>query len=378
MCARFLWTGAIESSRGAKVAWSTVCLPKSEGGLGLRSFSKWNKTLCMRFIWLLFSDNVTLWSLWHKHHYIRGASFWNLKENATSSASWNSILRLRPEAKHFINVVLGNGLKASFWFDAWTPMGPLIDAIGEQGPRNLRIERNATVASACPSGTWNIPQPRSEAVVKLHSYLTTIPVPSISMQDDYYTWTVDSNVYTGFNASKTWEALRPRAPPKNWAPSVWFKGSIPRHAFNMWVTHLDRLPTRSRLASWGIITSTDCCLCGREPETRDHLFLKCCYSVQLWISALQKIDPRPHHFQSWSEVLSWTRNDSNRAPALLRKIVAHSTIYHIWRERNSVLHNGTHIPHQVTSKAIYREVINTITARKQRKHFQSFMSLWLR
>lgn len=34
---RFLWSGSIDGSKGAKIAWATVCLPKKEGGLGLRS-----------------------------------------------------------------------------------------------------------------------------------------------------------------------------------------------------------------------------------------------------------------------------------------------------------------------------------------------------
>ncbi|CAA7058159.1 unnamed protein product [Microthlaspi erraticum] len=331
MCARFLWTGAIESSRGAKVAWSTVCLPKEEGGLGLRRFTEWNKTLCLRFIWLLFSENDTLWSSWHKHHYIRGDSFWSLKENAGFSSSWNSILRLRPEAKKFIKAVVGNGLKISFWFDVWTPLGPLIDIIGDQGPRDLRVDINAKVQEVCSDGIWNLPQPRSNEVVNFHSFLTTIPVPSDSLQEDFYTWTVGSTTCNGFDAAQTWEALRPRAEPMQWTSSVWFKGAVPKHAFNMWITHLDRLPTRSQLAAWGITNSVDCCFCGREAETRDHLFFRCSFSSQIWSSSLLKIDPRQAIFRSWPEILSWTRNDTTRTPALVRKLVAQSIIYHIWR-----------------------------------------------
>ncbi|CAA7014273.1 unnamed protein product [Microthlaspi erraticum] len=74
--------------------------------------------------------------------------------------------------------------------------------------------------------------------------------------------------------------MRPKVDPKRWASSVWFEGSVPKHAFNMWITHLDRLPTRSRLACWGIPTSVDCCFCGRETETMDHLFVRCRFSTQ--------------------------------------------------------------------------------------------------
>lgn len=32
---RFLWKGNINQKRGEKIDWSTVCLPKDEGSLGL-------------------------------------------------------------------------------------------------------------------------------------------------------------------------------------------------------------------------------------------------------------------------------------------------------------------------------------------------------
>lgn len=41
---------------------------------------------------------------------------------------------------------------------------------------------------------------------------------------------------------------------------------------------LDRLPTLSRLASFGIEVDTACLLCVGGVEHSDHLFLQCIYS----------------------------------------------------------------------------------------------------
>lgn len=65
MCAKFLWSGNIDSRASYKVVWSTVCLPKAEGGLGIKSISVWNKVLCLRFVWLLHSGSDSLWVRWH-------------------------------------------------------------------------------------------------------------------------------------------------------------------------------------------------------------------------------------------------------------------------------------------------------------------------
>lgn len=65
LCKRFLWSGNIDKKGIAKVSWTTVCLPKEEGGLGLRNISVWNQVLCLKFIWILLTSSTSLWADWH-------------------------------------------------------------------------------------------------------------------------------------------------------------------------------------------------------------------------------------------------------------------------------------------------------------------------
>ncbi|KAG7588504.1 Zinc finger CCHC-type superfamily [Arabidopsis suecica] len=179
LCSRFLWKGNIDMSNGVKVSWASVCLPKDEGGLGLRRYAVWNKALC---------------------------------------------LRLRPLAERFLRSKVGNGIKTSFWFDFWTPLGPLIKLLGSNGPRDLRIPLNCCVASACSGAGWSLPAPRSDEALSLHVHLTTAPLPSTIITEDYYYWETDGTTATFYSSAKTWEALRPRQDKKDWVNSVWYKG----------------------------------------------------------------------------------------------------------------------------------------------------------
>lgn len=61
LCSRFLWNGNITRKTVAKVSWKSICLPKEDSGLGLRNFALWNKTLCLRLIWILFANSNSLW-----------------------------------------------------------------------------------------------------------------------------------------------------------------------------------------------------------------------------------------------------------------------------------------------------------------------------
>ncbi|KAG7552993.1 Reverse transcriptase domain [Arabidopsis thaliana x Arabidopsis arenosa] len=377
LCSRFLWSGKIDGSCGAKVAWSSVCLPKKEGGLGLRSFKDWNITLCLRFIWLLFSTSDSLWSKWHKFHNIKEKIFWDIKESQRDSWTWKFLLRLRPVADQFVRSNIGNGRKTSFWFDNWTPLGPLIKCFGSDGPRSLRIPLSSRVKDACTSTGWTLPHPRSDISLRLHAHLSTLHNPAVSSREDVFSWVANSVVCRGYSSAKTWEVLRPRQDTVDWFPLVWFKGAIPKLAFNMWVSNLNRLPTKQRMASWGIPVSPSCSFCSLTDESRDHLLLGCEYSFAIWRLVLAKLEPNRRVFVTWAELLSWQRASSSTAPSLLRKLASQSTVYHLWKQRNNVVHNHVSIPAAPIFRIIDREIRNIITARRNRKRYRNLMQLWL-
>ncbi|KAJ4910603.1 Uncharacterized protein Rs2_05224 [Raphanus sativus] len=162
LCIRFLWSGNIERKGIAKVSWATVCLPKDEGGLGLRSISVWNQVLCLKFIWILLTSSSSLWADWHHSVHIQSQSFWSIEPLQTDSWAWKRLLKLRPLATQFCKGVLGNGQALSFWYDVWTPLGQLITHIGSQGPRALRLRKDAVIADAINEDVWYLPHPRSQ------------------------------------------------------------------------------------------------------------------------------------------------------------------------------------------------------------------------
>lgn len=376
LCSRFLWTGDVESAHGTKVAWTVCCLPKEEGGLGLRRFTTWNSVLSLRFFWLLVSDSQSLWVKWHRHHHIKDASIWLMKQKPSNSWTWNALLGLKHLAERFVSYKVNNGLTTKFWLDAWTPFGNLMNYIGEGGPRQFRVPLHTTVAEVCSNGYWNLPSPRSENAMSLHIYLTTIPVPDALGENDSVLWHVNGSAESTFSAAKTWEVLRPSDTAKPWASVIWFKGAILKMAFNMWVAHLNRLPTRARISRWSPQTSPLCCLCNTLEETRDHLFITCDYSAAVWSIALSRLN-RCRNFVSWSELMSWIRVSSARAPSTLRKVAAQATVYHLWKQRNNVLHNNVSIPAHAVFRLIDKEIRNIISARKDRNAFHGLMLLWL-
>lgn len=57
-----------------------------------------------------------------------------------------------------------NGEHASFWYDNWTEMGPLINFLGNRGPSQLQRRQDARVVHATRNGQWMMRGARSEKI----------------------------------------------------------------------------------------------------------------------------------------------------------------------------------------------------------------------
>ena len=57
---------------------------------------------------------------------------------------------------------VGDGNTTIFWHDYWTDLDPLILAIGNRGPHDLRINLEVQVSSAVVNSEWFLPPARSD------------------------------------------------------------------------------------------------------------------------------------------------------------------------------------------------------------------------
>ena len=153
-----------------------------------------------------------------------------------------------------------------------------------------------------------------------------------------------------------WGAIRPHLPVKAWAPLLWHKGLIPRHAKTTWLFILDRNPTLDRLLSWGLDVDTICLLCGNADESRNHLFFECQYSVEVWSSICARLNFTSPP-TSWNATMTWLPNASSDRSIKIALLQAwQATVYSLWQERNIRFHSGLTIPSSVLGRNIHRMV----------------------
>lgn len=86
LCSAFLWSGPELKSSKAKVSWKDICLPKNEGGMGIRPLKEMNTVFCLKLIWRIVSARDTLWVRWIQCYLIRKGSFWPVNKDTLSGS----------------------------------------------------------------------------------------------------------------------------------------------------------------------------------------------------------------------------------------------------------------------------------------------------
>ncbi|KAG7588439.1 Reverse transcriptase domain [Arabidopsis suecica] len=378
LCNGFLWSGDITKRTAAKVAWDKVCLPKSEGGLGLRNLLVWNKVLNLKLVWLLFSSSGSLWVAWMKEHNLKRSNYWYAEPHANSSWVWKFLLSLRPLAKDLISSNLGDGQTISFWYDKWSPHGILLEFIGSSGPSSMGIPLTATVAEAFYLRDWRLPSRRSrnQNISTIRNYLLSVQPPSLLRGPDSFNWNAGNRSSLSFSTKLTWQQLRHCETSKFWEKAVWFKNSVPKHAFTFWIANMDRLPVKSRLRNWGMHISSVCVLCNSQEENRDHLLLHCSFSETIWHRLLNRLGQHPCIFVDWSTLITWLLSKTQRLSNILKRLTVQAAVFHIWKERNIRVHdNISSSPDSVFSE-IDRTIRDTLLARRHRKGCSRLLSHW--
>lgn len=149
LCSAFLWSGPELKTSKAKVCWKDVCLPKQEGGLGLRPLKEVNIVLGLKLVWRLYSSRTSLWVKWIHCYLIHKGSFWSTKCNANGSWMWKNFLKLKDLAKTYLKMEVNNGEHTSFWYDSWSRLGCLKDLLGDRGTIDLGIYHGECANGGC-------------------------------------------------------------------------------------------------------------------------------------------------------------------------------------------------------------------------------------
>ncbi|GJV90561.1 putative RNA-directed DNA polymerase [Tanacetum coccineum] len=203
---QFLWSHGKSGKSKSKVAWEVVCLPKDEGGLGIRRLECFNYALMSSHIWKLLTLKESLWVKWIHEYKIKGRNFWDIPLRGNMSWGWRKILNLRPKVRNFIWKVIGNGASTSLWYDKWTDLDPLATRISPRDIHNAGLSFQSKVSDIVVQGSWVWPHNLSSKYSFLNDYVTPVHDEVL----DRMVWRNRQGRIENFSVSQVWSDIRHR------------------------------------------------------------------------------------------------------------------------------------------------------------------------
>ncbi|XP_071714513.1 uncharacterized protein [Rutidosis leptorrhynchoides] len=298
----FLWCQGNFKKSKVKVKWEDICIPKIEGGLGIKRLKVWNVALLSTHICRLLSNKESLW---------------DIQTPANASWSWRNILCIREVIRGRFFHEVGNGNITSAWFDYWCSQGPLSAVISRRVLSQTGYSGREFVHEIVDGNAWNWP----------HEWFSRFPILNnvdplvLSESIDLVKWKATNGEMREFSVNVVWETIRPRAPCVDWYSVVWFSNCIPKHAFVLWLLMGEKLKTQDKLNHWEICPGSS---------------LVCPLCEQVWNLVSRHMD-FPIVYDGWRDfraILS-PFADRNIARIIIVKLLFAASVYCIWNERNA-------------------------------------------
>lgn len=267
----FPWTGNIDPSKKALVAWKTLCMLKCASGLNLKNICLRNKAAISKLLQDITHKKDKLQCKWVHTYYIKGRTISD-----------------------------GHQLVSMSW--------------------------------------------------SLRKILT-----SQNLVDDIGGWTAVCKKEV-FSIKTIYQLLLGPCEKVNQRRLICNNKACPKSLFISWQAIWGRLPTLDRLLAWRVVDSNVCPLCSCGPESVQHLFFECGYSVAIWSKVLLSL-----HFQrpvsKFDTLMVWMIRDAMRTTDRFKLLLTYfaECIYGIWLQRNAeVFTHACRSPHDILKEIKYR------------------------
>lgn len=112
----FIWNDDINKCNYGTIAWSHVCAPRKEGGLGVRSIRVANEVYLLKLTWeIITQKDEGLQFIWERHTTTSRQQV----RYFISSSIWNGLGRIRDCIWDNVRWIPGYQSKVCFWIDNW-------------------------------------------------------------------------------------------------------------------------------------------------------------------------------------------------------------------------------------------------------------------
>ncbi|XP_074313861.1 uncharacterized protein LOC141649059 [Silene latifolia] len=95
LCRNYLWDGTADYLRIPLVGWFKICLPKEEGGLGVKQIHKWNDAAVTKLVDWVYTQPDRIWVKWVRAIYIKNHEWETYEPGLDAAWYWKKICKMK-------------------------------------------------------------------------------------------------------------------------------------------------------------------------------------------------------------------------------------------------------------------------------------------
>ncbi|KAL9671780.1 hypothetical protein QQ045_009353 [Rhodiola kirilowii] len=265
----FLWDRG-GSAKHHWVNWDQVCMPKDEGGLGIRKLSDVKKCLFNKLAWR-FLQNNSIWAKFARKKYLH---------KSYSSAIWSSLKPYIRKMRQDSCWEIGKGDVLLSHFCEWL---------------NVKLPKHAE--------SWTIKDVVNSDTIKdsfnsMISGITPNVIDSfhLSNSPDRLCWKEGSPGSSSiFTTKASYDKIRKSMPKNNLFANSWQAWLPTKISVFLWRLWHKALPTDDNITRCGICVVSKCWCCQKSKvEATEHLFLHSDIASSVWAFLAVNLDkPTP-------------------------------------------------------------------------------------
>ncbi|WJX23235.1 hypothetical protein P8452_12461 [Trifolium repens] len=339
----FLWGDTDQKRKPHLISWDVCCLPKKDGGLGIKSPLRMNDAFLMKILWNMINKPEDLWCKVLYNKYGRKKDLRDaISSQPYDSPLWKSIASIWDQFQNHIVWQLGDGNHINFWLDKWAPCGSslMLDATQQLVDTTLTVKDVLTI-----NGHWNIDFIKSHLPPAKANQVLALPAPMDNDGPDSVGWKGTSTRHFTVQSAYELKCQNFNHIEGDWQ-KIWdWKGPHRLQTF-MWTAAHERLLTNYRRSRWGTGVSPICPCCRNGDETLIHVLRDCVYATQVWFKLVASshiynffsLNCRDWIFKNLANQVSGTRKEEWRYIFMV-------TCWNLWTWRNkSIFEEDFHRP----------------------------------
>ncbi|CAL1384527.1 unnamed protein product [Linum trigynum] len=324
---RFVWGGQEGKRKTHLVSWNTICKPKSQGGLGLRSARNLNMAYMIKLAWQMLNNDSELWVqvLQGKYFKHKDGVITSMKKSNHSNL-WKAIVKAMPLMKSGCCWSIRNGESTSFWSHPWIDCDLKLEdfLLDDLTP----TERNSPVAAwATEEGEWDWNRLKPLLPDDILNLIAGMEVPNAQLGEDKTIWAMERDGRFRLKSAYALAAGLDEADDDQSWTKLWKWKGPNRVKHFLWLVMHDRLMTNKERAKRKLTDNQNCSQCKDVEESIEHILQQCPSAKLTWIKFKDKlkVNRTGMDFKEWM-----MKNLSDEQSGIDFGIVC----WNIWKQRN--------------------------------------------